>query len=109
MFSDWLQDQMDAAGMTQDALAVAAGVRQQTVSLWLANRRRPGKSVPKLASALGVTTDEIYDHMKDESPSPAAEGDRALTSGELLQRIAALEAEVAEMKRAAAPPQEPRS
>lgn len=49
-----------AAGLSQDALAAKAGVDQRRIYAWektgsLANR----EIIPKLAAALGVTTDEL--------------------------------------------------
>ena len=48
------------AGLSQDALAAAVGVAQTSVSHWEVGDNRPSfEVIPRLASALGVSADEV--------------------------------------------------
>ena len=63
-FGEHLKAWREAAGLSQDDVAAAAGVRQQTVAGW-ERGREAGKNYPKprrfagLAAVLGITPDEI--------------------------------------------------
>lgn len=48
--------------MTQSELARKIGVSFQSVNMWVSGKRNPSyESVPKIAKALGITTDEVID------------------------------------------------
>lgn len=50
-----------ARGMSQEELAKMIGVTQGAVSQWEKGLTHPGfKVIPKLANALGVTSDELF-------------------------------------------------
>lgn len=53
-------------GLSQQKLATKLGVRQNTVSSWETGVRRPDITIlPKLASVLGCTIDDLF--RKDEA------------------------------------------
>ena len=90
--------------MTQEALAEAAGVSQQAVSMWLRNARRPGlHSLRALARALDVDPAEIFDQLDQMPDPPRAPASEQLDPEEvaaLRRRVEALEAALAEQRRA---------
>lgn len=57
-----------SAGLTQQQLADAVGVKQSNIAFWERAAKPPrGEVLPALASALGVTIDELL----DVTPSPS--------------------------------------
>lgn len=57
-------------GMTQQQLAESVGVKQNTVSQWESEERKPSVDLlPKLASILGCTVDELLGIEKTPSRS----------------------------------------
>jgi transcriptional regulator with XRE-family HTH domain len=78
----------ETAGLTQDQVAAWIGVSAVTYRRWENGQGEPGASqVVTLAIALGTTPGELL------AGTPPAEG------AGLLQRLLALEAEVAELRR----------
>lgn len=57
----------ETAGLTQTALAEKVGVSQQAVSFWETGERYPRTAdLPRLASVLGVTVDELLREQRGE-------------------------------------------
>lgn len=60
-----------AAGLSQKALAEAAGVPQSQVSQWEMGNSTPlATSVPELCAALGVKPDDLFKSAESEPPKP---------------------------------------
>ena len=60
-FADRVRRVMEAKGLTQAALADAAGLNQPAVSMMLSRRCRPQRrTVHKIAAALGVPPEELW-------------------------------------------------
>jgi transcriptional regulator with XRE-family HTH domain len=91
VFPDWLATKMTEGNLTQETLADVLGITQQAVSMWLKGTRQPGvRSARRLAEALGVRTDELFE-LLDSSPPPSEASDRA-------EEIAEIRAEMARLK-----------
>ena len=60
VFADNLREAMQAAGVTQEALARAVGVTLSTVSRWYRGLNKPDlDTLPRIAAALGTTASEL--------------------------------------------------
>ena len=95
-FADWLRAHVSARHWRQEDLARAAGVSQQTASRWLLGQAVPAaRSVRALAMALGVSTDEVLQHL---GRSAKAEGDPGASEPRLAAEVVALRQRVAQLE-----------
>lgn len=77
-FGAWLRGHMSDRDLTQQQVAEAIGVRQQTVSKYLAGDEIPRtERVEALASILGVSVFEVFDAVAASiGATPLEPGDR---------------------------------
>jgi transcriptional regulator with XRE-family HTH domain len=66
-FAEWMRARMDELGLTQDQVAEAAGITQQTISKYVNGKAKPKAGhVRTLARALRVEPSELLDHVEVE-------------------------------------------
>jgi transcriptional regulator with XRE-family HTH domain len=75
MFADNLKRLRAAKGVTQQELAELAGLPVGSVRNWEIARREPRLHVlPRLARALGCTTDDLLRGLGEDEPKSGAKG-----------------------------------
>jgi hypothetical protein len=90
-FHELLAEQMDRAGVTPQALAECAGVNQATAYKWRSGDVAPRPwRIEKIAECIGIDPVKLARALYTETAARISTG-RPPSTGELLQRIAALE------------------
>lgn len=95
---DWFDARLAERGLTRAVLAAVTGMSEAELALvWKDQRELSADEVAGLAELLGVTGAEVADRAGIATPTPGA--DPASRLADLEKRVAALEAELAALRK----------
>lgn len=95
---DWFNARLAERGLSRTVLAAASGMSEADLALaWKDQRELSAREVTAIAELLGVTGAEVANRAGVSTPTPG--GDPLSRIAELERRVAALEAELARMRR----------
>ncbi|HZZ30944.1 MAG TPA: DNA-binding protein [Phenylobacterium sp.] len=96
--ADWFDVRLAARGLSREAMAAAAGMSAEDLTLVFKDQRElSAAEVTVFAELLGERAAEVATHAGTSTPVPG-ESDAAGRIAALEQRVAALEAEVVRLK-----------
>jgi transcriptional regulator with XRE-family HTH domain len=96
--AEWFDARLGERGLTRDALAAVAGLTEAELALVFKDQRElSAGQVAAFAELLGVTAAEVAERAGVSTPVPRRSVEDRIA--ELERRVAALEAELARLKR----------
>jgi uncharacterized protein YceH (UPF0502 family) len=98
--AEWFDARLGERGLSREVLGAAAGLNPADLALAFKDQREiSAREVAVFAELLGVEAAEVARHAGVSTPTPGQASDPAAQIDALERRVAALEAEVARLRR----------